>query len=313
MRSRSTATPSPKLTRAGASSRTAWPFHSAVSAASCTVLPGTFSVAVLATVASAPARLVSAAVRRMASASSGPFTATLAEPPMPPASIPSASSVAATAGWFVGVVTRADSTARATALPGMPACVASSPACATPPASSASAVTLPLTAWPISARRSSSRVMRRLTLPSGRVAPGARVTAPSACRLFQSARSIVACSVPSARAVGMQRQVQRRALQRALRQHAAGGLAGQARRVHRHLHRAARHALGADLARQRRRHRQVVGRPLGRAGQCHRALHRGRQRGQVGQPDACRHVQHAGLVGAAGVQRERAPVHLAPG
>ena len=161
-------------------------------------MAGTFSVALLATVASAPARLVSAAFSLIASASSGPLTASLAEPPMPAAWMPSASSVAATLGCAVGLVTRAFSTARPTAVPGMPAWVASRSMVASLPSRAASAVTDPLTAWPVSARKSSSRVMRRLTLPSGRAAPLGSVAAPSACRLFQSARWMVACSVPSA-------------------------------------------------------------------------------------------------------------------
>ena len=85
-------------------------------------------------------------------------------------------------------------------------------ALAAPGCNSATAVTLPLTAWPIRARRSSIRVMRRLILPSGSVAPGRHGHAALGMQALPIRLLDRGVQRAVGTAVGVQREVERRCL-----------------------------------------------------------------------------------------------------
>ncbi len=195
-RSRSTPTASPKRTVAGASSRAVSPLAASWSDCSRTVLPGTSSVAPPSIWAGVPDTARAASVR-MASAVCGPETSILAEPETPAASMPARLAEAATTGAPSGSRTRALMVARPTRLPGIPASRASASMRASFGSIATVASRAPASAWPTKGRRSASLPMRSWTRPSGILAPSGRRNAPSACRLRQSARSILASTVPS--------------------------------------------------------------------------------------------------------------------
>ncbi len=201
-RSRSTATVLPNETRAGASKRIVWPRAVAWREAIAMRLAGRSSVACVLICAGPPAIFCPLACARMASALRGPESCTRAVPVILPACTPSAASVASTRMAPSGSLTRASSASRATAAdPGKPAWSARTRARTTSPLPAPSMATSaskePVSACPVSRRRSSSRAMRSLIWPVGSLAPVASVRAPSAWALFQSARSIRTDAEPS--------------------------------------------------------------------------------------------------------------------
>ncbi len=192
------ASPSPKLIRTGASRRTGSSCQSTASALTATCFAAASSSAAPVIRASAPARLVRPEASRMASASCGPFTSIRALPPMPLAAMPSSVAWALTAGFGGRVGDARGDAGAADAAAGDADIARLEPDVRILREIDVAVDAAGDTAWPMTGRRSSSRVMRSWRWPVGRVAPGARVKRPSACRLRQSARVISAVMLPSA-------------------------------------------------------------------------------------------------------------------
>ena len=201
-RSRSTARPSPNETRAGASSCAVCSRYRAFSALNDTCLAGMSSVAVAVICTGASTTLCKSEDSLRTRASNGPSACMRAFAVIPFATMLSATNCNATFGRVVGSSIRPVTFKCSIRLPPTAASRASSwilaQACPLDWTKSTSAATLPSTSCPIHGLRSAKCAMRMTTRPCGRRSPARSVTFPSACALFQTARSMAASNAPSA-------------------------------------------------------------------------------------------------------------------
>ena len=123
-----------------------------------------------------------------------------------------------------------------------------------------------------------------VSVPSGSVAPGRQVERALGMRAAPVGAGDVQVQRPVRGARRLRRERQRRPVQRALGGDRAGGMAGQALRLHHGVHRAARKPGGRHIAGQVGGDGQIIGSAGGMALRRQPALQRPGQRRQVGQP-----------------------------